>query len=292
MLNNALANINSFVQLMRQVNNRLPETEVRFLQNTNLQFPKHEVSNIKLTSENQQLDIVTNFLGLLGATGALPVHYTEDVLHQLKAKNYAQKEFYDIFHQRIIELFYAADQVLAPIIDADAVNILQSEQSAIQQYLCDLLGVDYQLNTPALQHNSFYSNPTPSAAKLEQILQANTLLNIEVQQGIHKTEVIPEKYRNNIGHINSQNMRLNDNFVIGDRARFDHVYFSITILAENFVDFVRLKRDKKIIKTINLHARSYCANALKFTVNIYLQKQLIQPMNLNNEAYLGASSFL
>jgi type VI secretion system protein ImpH len=292
MLNKSFDNISSFVQLMRQIKNRLPESDVRFLQNTSLQFPQQEFSAVEHDDSEQQVTVLTNFLGLLGATGTLPVHYTEDVLHQLKAKNYAQKDFYDIFHQRIMELFYAANQALAPIIDADTVNLKQNEQSAIQRYLCYLLGIDYQTDNAALQHNVFYANPTPSAAKLEQILQANTLFDINVRQNRPVTESIPALYCNYLDHTRPQNMVLNETFVLGTRARFDHVYFSIMVIAKDFAEFVRLKRDTKIIETIKQHAHAYAGNAFKFNIDIDLAKQLQQPMYLSSQAYLGASSFL
>lgn len=289
MTKSPLNNVSSFVQLMRQIKNTLPAEKLRFVQNPNMQFPQKDFAKIAHNEAQQQLTVLTNFLGLLGATGVMPVHYTEEILHQLKAKNYAQKEFYDIFHQRIIELFYAADQALAPIIDADATNFKHIEQSAIQHYLCDLLGINYQLENSALQHNSFYANPTPSAAKLAQILRANTLLNIDVQQNRAVSETIPEQYCNQLSNNASINMLLDETFVLGDRARLDHVYFLIIVNAENFAEFVRLQCDKNILQIIQQHARAYAGNAFKFNVEIKLEPKLIEPMYLEQRSYLGAS---
>ena len=292
MLNNTLKNTRSFVQLMRNMNNNFPDKKLRFVQNASLEFPQQEFAAVNHDDAQQHMTVLTNFLGLLGATGVMPTHYTEDLLHQLKAKNYAQKEFYDIFHQRIIELFYAADQALSPIIDADAINLNPSQHSAIQHYLCDLLGIDYQTNHVALQHNSFYANPTPSAAKLAQILRANTLLNITVQQSMPITENIPTQYCNQLNAEKSYNMLLNTDFVLGDRARFDHAYFLIVVTAECLNEFTRIKRDTRIMENIQHHARAYAGNAFKFNIEIQIDEREIQPMQLATSAYLGASSFL
>ena len=287
-----LNNISSFVQLMRKINNHMPEKSIHFSQNPSLQFPDREFAKIEDDDAQHQITVLTNFLGLIGATGVMPVHYTEDILHQLRSKNYAQKEFYDFFHQRIIAIFYAADQALAPIIDTDATNLEHIKQSAIQKYLCDLLGIDYQPNNMALQHSSFYANPTPSAAKLEQILRANTLLNIHVQQNYAISETIPQQYTNHLENTTSINMTLTKNFVLGDRVRLDHVYFLIIVAAQNFNEFVHLQCDTHIKNTIKQHASAYSGNAFKFHIEIQCDPQLIQPMYLANQSFLGAGSFL
>ncbi|WEY42469.1 type VI secretion system baseplate subunit TssG [Paraburkholderia sp. SUR17] len=56
-----------------------------------------------------RVDITPSFFGLLGGQGALPLHYTEQIVsrEQLK-RDRAAREFFDIFGNRATALFYAA----------------------------------------------------------------------------------------------------------------------------------------------------------------------------------------
>ncbi|WP_321905007.1 type VI secretion system baseplate subunit TssG [Paraburkholderia tropica] len=56
-----------------------------------------------------QVEITPAFFGLLGGQGALPLHYTEQLIarEQLK-RDHAAREFFDVFSNRATALFYSA----------------------------------------------------------------------------------------------------------------------------------------------------------------------------------------
>lgn len=86
-----------------------PQSEVvRFGANPSLAFPASEIQS--LTAEDETLRMSVNFMGLTGPLGVLPIYYTELIQQRLMVRDTASRDFLDIFHHRIISLFYRAWQ--------------------------------------------------------------------------------------------------------------------------------------------------------------------------------------
>ena len=51
-------------------------------------------------------ELVVSFLGLTGPSGVLPYHYTALLLRRIRSKDFALRDFLDLFHHRAIALFY------------------------------------------------------------------------------------------------------------------------------------------------------------------------------------------
>ncbi len=85
-----------------------PATEIlRFHTYQSLRFPASEILSIN-QDESHQWHMLVNFIGLSGAAGVLPYHYTELLLQRLKAKDESMLKFLDLFNHRTTSLFYQA----------------------------------------------------------------------------------------------------------------------------------------------------------------------------------------
>jgi len=80
---------------------------VRFKQSTSLSFPSSDV--LKLASrEDGPPEMTVTFMGLVGIHGVLPRPYTELVLTRASSRDAVFREFLDLFHHRVVSLFYLA----------------------------------------------------------------------------------------------------------------------------------------------------------------------------------------
>jgi len=52
--------------------------------------------------------LAVGFMGLTGPSGVLPQHYTELLIRSLREKNFALRDFFDLFNHRLISLFHRA----------------------------------------------------------------------------------------------------------------------------------------------------------------------------------------
>jgi len=82
---------------------------LRFRPETSLGFPATDVVAIESvpssSDSSRRLRITTAFLGLYGSTSPLPSFYSEEVLWE-DPDNSRVRDFLDIFHHRLISLFY------------------------------------------------------------------------------------------------------------------------------------------------------------------------------------------
>jgi type VI secretion system protein ImpH len=88
----------------------MPGEEVlRFRSHLSLSFPPSEIFHIEPGKHAQApIGMTVAFLGLTGAEGALPRHYTELLLQRAQVNDYALRDFLDLFNHRLISLFYRA----------------------------------------------------------------------------------------------------------------------------------------------------------------------------------------
>jgi len=99
------------------------EEAVRFRALPSLSFPPsavHEVrkpqtSEVSPTSEVSvapdeplPLEMVVTFMGLTGPQGVLPHHYTSLVINRVRKRDFALRDFLDLFNHRAISLFHRA----------------------------------------------------------------------------------------------------------------------------------------------------------------------------------------
>ncbi|MEO8029480.1 MAG: type VI secretion system baseplate subunit TssG [Gemmatimonadota bacterium] len=79
----------------------------RFGAQPSLAFPASEIQALELRPEGAAR-MTVNFMGLTGPTGVLPYHYTQIMAERLRGRDRALRDFLDLFHHRIISLFYRA----------------------------------------------------------------------------------------------------------------------------------------------------------------------------------------
>jgi len=83
---------------------------IRFVQDPSLGFPTGDISGIQHDGGggSKRFVVTTAFLGLLGTSSPLAARLTEDLLRGDEDESKALKAFYDIFHHRILSLYFRA----------------------------------------------------------------------------------------------------------------------------------------------------------------------------------------
>ena len=105
---------------------------IRFRTSQHLGFAGQDVVEAKVRRTPSGLlasELSVDCLGLTGARGALPPHYTEMVLAQIKSKAPALRDFLDLFNHRLLSLFYRSWEKTQP-----AVHQERREEGPVQPH--------------------------------------------------------------------------------------------------------------------------------------------------------------
>ena len=91
----------------------LPNEEpVRFRSRVTLDFPASEIHEIRETvdekTDERRIEMLINFMGVIGVSGVLPTQYTELALDRIRHRDSAMWAFLDIFTHRSVSLFFRA----------------------------------------------------------------------------------------------------------------------------------------------------------------------------------------
>jgi type VI secretion system protein ImpH len=168
--------VGKFVPLANEV--------VRFSSHQTTAFPASEIQALSFR-ENKPPKMSVNFMGLTGPLGLLTPYYTEYIIERTRRKDYALRDFLDIFNHRAISLFYQAWKKYRS-------NITQ-EDTGVDQFSHQLLAL-VGLGTPGLQgrqavedetfihYAGLFSQNPRSALALEQILSDYFGVAVAVEQ--------------------------------------------------------------------------------------------------------------
>lgn len=92
---------------------------VRFRTSQHLGFAGQDVVEAKVRRSPDgplRSELMVDSLGLTGARSALPFHYTEMVLSQVKSRAPALRDFLDLFNHRLLSLFYRSWEKTQPAV--------------------------------------------------------------------------------------------------------------------------------------------------------------------------------
>jgi type VI secretion system protein ImpH len=188
------------VPIARAVGHDDPGHEVvRFRVQTSLSFPAAAVSQLRELApepdrrrEAPSSEMVVTFFGLTGPNGVLPRHYTELLIQRVRDRDYSLRDFLDLFHHRLISLFYRAWEKYRLPINYERCRLDEpaGELEPFTRALYCLVG----MGTPGLRgrleisdesflhYSGHFAHFPRSALALECLLQDHFQMPIEVLQ--------------------------------------------------------------------------------------------------------------
>ena len=253
------------VRLLAMPSSTLPNSEIISLQSSSpeplaapQQLPDHRFS------------MIVSFMGLTGPSGVLPDHYTALVVersHQ-QNKDFALREFFDLFNHRAITLFYLAWRKHR--IPEEFERHRQNGREGSDRF-SEMLYAIAGIGTPALRrrlafrdhlaafYGGLFSLRTRSAAGLRAMLRHFLQIPVQIQQFHERWLNLPEHSQSSLSSPQrpaGRNLQLGLETVVGTRVRDCQSCFRVVlgpltrsrfesllpgqILPQQIIDLIRL----------------------------------------------------
>jgi type VI secretion system protein ImpH len=239
------------LELLRQsVPGAGPEAEpvreaVRFNSRVGFDFPASEVQQItQPASPGAPAEMTVNFMGLAGAFGPLAIPDSELLLERVRNKDFAMRDFLDIFNHRLVSLMYQVRKLHRVALSTQAP---EETRTARYLYSCFGLGLPQlrdELHIPSrdlLFCAGILSQQPRSAVGLRQLLVHHFQVGVEVRQLVGRWRNVEPDEWSAIGALRGRNQRLGDGAVLGTRVWDQQGAFEVQLgplRMEQFLDFL------------------------------------------------------
>jgi len=296
-----------FFQVLRLIENAHPELPrigaslrprddaVRFGQDPSLCFHPTALGQYLRTGPDARARLAVNFFGLLGANGPLPIHLTEYVRDRLRhGGDPTLLAFLDVFHHRMLSLFYRARASAEPAISLD-----RADGDRFSGFVGSLFGI----GSPALRERDaigdfaklhfagLLANRARPASGLATILREYFGLPLRIEQFAGHWMALPDEVRSRIGLAGEGN-RLGSSLVLGRKVWDCQNRFRIVIGPLGYDDYRRFMPGGDSLKRLLAWVRTYCGLALDWEVRLVLKKEERPPLRLGGATRIGWSTWL
>ena len=210
-----------------------PDDEiVRFRSQVSLSFPPADITDlVDFGTEGRAAVMEVAFMGMAAAEsfGSLPQCYTEKIYEEAKEKNYALRDFLDLFNHRFVSHFYRAWEKYNV-----AVSYECGEGSYYERAIFGLIGMGTGglRNRLALEDRALLSRggllkmaPVPASA-LEGLVESYFRVPVRTEQFLPGWYNIDEGDQNRLGRTNS---RLGDDLFMGESVELCEFRFGLRI---------------------------------------------------------------
>lgn len=247
---------------------------VRFTVPPSIAFPVSEIQEIGFSEDGPPV-VAVNFFGLTGPKGVLPYIYTQLAAENMLEGSHALQDFLDIFHHRLVSLFFRAWEKSRPL----EVMHYSPRSDHFTAALTSLLGFDYASSSGqrrALLRSlvafvGLLSPGTRSGVNLQNFLRGFLGVPVEVVQFLGSWLPISRIHQCSLGDPDEGANRLGKGAVLGDEVWDQQSRIRIRIgplSRSEYDDFLPEGRRYELLRTLT---RFFCNDEFDIEAQLILE---------------------
>ncbi len=243
-------------------------------------------------------DMSVAFLGLTGPSGVLPQHYTSLLIERchIKHKDYALRDYFDIFHHRLVSLFYRAWEKYHFQFAFERVRLEQpGEEDDLTFALYSLVGLGSGAlrrrmafdDEALIYYGGYFAHFPRSAINLECLLADYWQIPLEVRQFRGQWLYLSEDEQTALpsaAHPAGLNCVLGTSALVGTRVWNIQSMFRIRIGPVGYREFKDLMPVGRRLLPLCQMTRLYAGMEFDFDVQVVLRKEEVPWCELTTDA--------
>lgn len=278
---------------------------VRFKTRPGLNFAPSEIVAFRESARGDGEEAATQapelevaFWGLTGPAGALPNHYTQQVIDRVHVKDHAMHDFFDLFSHRLLSFFYRAwEKYFLAAGYESSVHYGDAKSDLIREALLSLVG----LGTDAVRNRLkaaddaliYYGGlfvERPTAESLRAMVADFLGLPAKVLSLFGQWLVLPYPERTRMGVLDGH-CQLGFDTIVGERTWDPSSKFRVQLGPVTWKQFESLMpTGDALVRTCQL-IRSYVGLELEFDLQVLLRAEEIPMCRFaSSETNPGAST--
>ena len=274
---------------------RLSDDPIRLTQEPSMAFASSTLAAFDPGDEQHPPHLAEYFLGLFGPQGPLPLHLTEYAYE--RKRSYSDPTFAgfaDLFHHRMLGLFYRAWADTQPTVSFD-----RPDTDRFKTYI----GASFGLGMPSLwqrdavpdlakfHYAGRFAGQTRNAEGLQAILADFFHLPVTIETFVGHWLPLDFSSQCRLGESPATGL-LGATAVIGERVWDAQYKFRIIIGPIGFLEFQQFLPGKARLCRLVAWVRNYIGDELLWDVNLVLRKEEVPPLKLSEGAQLGWTTWL
>jgi type VI secretion system protein ImpH len=285
----------SFFKAVRLIESLLPERKplgqalspheeaVRFTVRPGFIFPPSDISNLHHPDESWPIVMDIPFMGLIGPSGVLPQWINELAAERLRDKDTSLTAFFDIFHHRLISLFYLAWKK-----HRFPENFLPGARDKLSSCLLSLVGLGTagtgermeQSLESLIFYSGFLSRSIPCVAAIEAAVEYFAETTVRVEQFIDRRVPVSPEDQTQLGMANGS---LGLDAVCGSQAWESQTKFRVNLGPTGYDAFVRFMPSGDMLQPIFSLVRYMVGIEYEFEIGVFLKREEVPPCVLGME---------
>jgi type VI secretion system protein ImpH len=271
---------------------RAGQEPIRLGQEPYLAFPPANVSGFMPSQANGgPARLWVRFFGLFGPHGPLPLHLTEYARRrQDQERDPTFARFADIFHHRLLLLFYRAWADAQPAVDYD-----RPDEARFTGQLGSLAGIgpapvaakDFWQRHAELFHVGYFAGQTRHASGLRQMLQQLFEVGVAIESFAGGWLTLPKETRLYLGVQG----RLGVDAIAGARSFQRQHRFRIRLGPLTLADFERFLPGSESLRRLERAVRLVVGDALEWDLQLVLKHDEVPGTRLDGRTWLGLTSW-
>lgn len=264
---------------------------VRFAVKPGFAFPAAEIDSIDKKEDGPPVMLVA-FMGMVGPSGVLPYWFNELALNRNREKDFSLTSFLDIFHHRLITLFYLAWKR-----SRFAENYVEEHTDRLSEMLLSLtgLGSKWLLEMSGLSAERFLfytgqlSRPAPSAASLTAVISSMTGTDVSLDQFRERSIKLTPEDMTSLGMANAA---LGVDTVVGSEVTDMQTGFRVNIGPMGYEEYLKFLPGGDLAEPVKAMVRFSAGIEYEYDLKIILKKEEVPPLGLGLGYHVGETTWL